>query len=191
MSSFYLVVLTAMRAALSSSLAVTFRLLDTVQCKTKLDLINFKVWKISPCNQGDAVVQLITEQLLFVTNLEIFTSVWKHLFFCQQVLTVQSQNNTQECEQKHSMITFQSSLQKHCYFPCIKKGMLICFSGCLSQRFIAGIVKLFVQRHIFSRSPPGRRPSHKQPVNISHRSRFVKNVSFAVLFASNGNSYTE
>jgi hypothetical protein len=43
MSSFYLVALRAMRAALSSSLTVTFRLLDTIQCQAKLDLMNFKV----------------------------------------------------------------------------------------------------------------------------------------------------
>jgi len=32
---------------------------DTIQNKTKLDLLNFKVWKNATCNQADAAVQLI------------------------------------------------------------------------------------------------------------------------------------
>ena len=52
------------------------------------------------------------------------------------------------------------------------------------------IVKCFVQCHAFAQPPPDRRPNDKYPVNTSHRYRFVLNHSFALLFGSNGNSYT-
>ena len=50
-------------------------------------------------------------------------------------------------------------------------------------------VKRFVQCHVFTQSPPDRRPSDKYPVNNSHRSDLSKNISLPVLFGSSGNSY--
>ena len=47
---------------------------------------------------------------------------------------------------------------------------------------LRGIVKRFVQCHVFVQSPPGRRPNDKYPVNISHRSDLCTNVSLAVSF---------
>ena len=35
------------------------------------------------------------------------------------------------------------------------------------------LLEPYAQCHVFAQSSPGRRPSDKYPVNISHRSRFV------------------
>jgi len=51
-------------------------------------------------------------------------------------------------------------------------------------------VKLSVQCHVFAQSPPDRHPNDKYPVNTSHPPDLCKNFSLAVLFGSNGNSYT-
>jgi hypothetical protein len=59
-------------------------------------------------------------------------------------------------------------------------------ADCCYFLFEKKIVKHSVQCHIFTQSPPGRRPSDKYRVKTSHGSRFV----FAVLFGSNGNSLT-
>ena len=40
------------------------------------------------------------------------------------------------------------------------------------------------------RSPPGRRPNIKYPVNTSHRFDLCKYVAIVVLFGNNANSYT-
>jgi hypothetical protein len=72
------------------------------------------------------------------------------------------------------VLTVQLSVQNHCSRTCSGKGVVIWFSvGRLGQRYIADIVKYFVQRHVFAQSPPGWRPSDKYPVNTSHRSWFV------------------
>jgi hypothetical protein len=54
------------------------------------------------------------------------------------------------------------------------------------------IVKRFVQCHIYTyaQSPPGRHPNDKYPVTLRTAPDLCKNVSLAVLFGSNGNSYT-
>jgi hypothetical protein len=69
--------------------------------------------------------------------------------------------------------------------------MRICFSGPLGHRFIAGIVKCFVQRNVFPRSPPRRHPNDKTIQSTLRTAPDLhKNVSLPVLFDSNGNSYT-
>jgi hypothetical protein len=56
--------------------------IDTIRCKTKLELINFKVWKIAPYNQEDVVVQLLTVFMHvfvikgFVSSFGLFPGVW-------------------------------------------------------------------------------------------------------------------
>ena len=59
--------------------------------------------------------------------------------------------------------------------------------GCYYVLFENQITNRFPQCHVFAQSPPGRRHINKYPVYISHRSRFVL---LAVIFDSNGNSYT-
>ena len=49
--------------------------------------------------------------------------------------------------------------------------------GCYYLLFEQQTVKRSVQCHVFSQSPPGRRPSDKYPVKTSHRSDLWKNVS--------------
>jgi len=51
-------------------------------------------------------------------------------------------------------------------------------------------VKRFVQCHVLVQLSPGRRPNDKYPVITSQRSRFVEKRFTAVLFGSNGHSYT-
>ena len=62
--------------------------------------------------------------------------------------------------------------------------------GCYYFLFEKKIAKRFVQCHVFAQSPPGGRPGDKYPVSTSHRYDLCKIVSLAVLFGSNGNSYT-
>ena len=64
-------------------------------------------------------------------------------------------------------------------------------SGCCCCYFLFDhwTVKRFVQYPIFAQSQSGRRSGDKYTVNNSHRSRLCKNVSLAVLFGNNGNSY--
>jgi len=45
-------------------------------------------------------------------------------------------------------------------------------------------VKHFVQCHIFARSPPGRRPIGKYPVNTSHRSDLCTDASLQCYFVA-------
>ena len=63
-------------------------------------------------------------------------------------------------------------------------------SGCYYFLHKKKIVKRFVQCHVFARSPPNRHPNDKYPVNTSQRFRFVSKCFTAVLFGSNGYSYT-
>jgi len=62
--------------------------------------------------------------------------------------------------------------------------------GCCYFLFEKEDCKTFVQCHVFAQSPPGRRLNDKYPGNTAHRSDLCKNVSLAMLFGSNGNSYT-
>jgi hypothetical protein len=49
--------------------------------------------------------------------------------------------------------------------------------------------KRSVQCHVLDKSPPGLRSGGKHPVQTSHRSRFVENVSLAISFGSYDNPY--
>ena len=62
--------------------------------------------------------------------------------------------------------------------------------GCYYLLFEEETVKRSVQYSIFAQSPPDRRPNNKYPVNTSYRPWFVEKCLTAVLFGSNGNSYT-
>ena len=54
------------------------------------------------------------------------------------------------------------------------------------------IVKRFVQCQVFVQLPPGRHPNDKYPVkNLRGAPDLCNNISSAVLFGSNGNSYLE
>jgi len=93
---------------------------------------------------------------------------------CRKVLLFAQTTTKTDCEQKDPVLTSQLSLQNDCQCLGTVKGMLIWFSfGHLSQQFIAGIVKRFVQYHIFAQSAPGLRPNDKYPFNTSHCCRFV------------------
>ena len=52
------------------------------------------------------------------------------------------------------------------------------------------IVRLLVHCHIVAPSPTGRRLNDKYPINPSHSSHISLNISLAVLFGGNGNTYT-
>jgi hypothetical protein len=161
-----------MHAALSSVLTASFTLLDTIQCKTKLDLMDFRVWEMAPCDEGDAEVQLITVALLVVTNLEIFT-----VFFYLSAgidCSITKQHTTLRAEtfsDDLSIVVTKALLQ-----PFGWEGSAHLFLWMFeSAVFIAGIVKRFVQRHVLSRSPsPPWSQSLTNPFKISHRSRYVQ-----------------
>ena len=63
--------------------------------------------------------------------------------------------------------------------------------GCYYFLFEKQTVNCSVQCHVFAQSPPSRHPNDKYPVNTSQRFRFVSKCFTAVLFGSNGNSYTD
>jgi hypothetical protein len=165
-------------------------LLDLRTCSAEVCLnIKFKICKRIFLK----AVQLIRVQI-FVTYLEIFTSVCRHLLFssvCQKNIQCSLTNN----RRKTMTITIQCypsvlSLPEHWFLLAdfrnfivlgrevgsikLNKILLIWSSfGHLGRRFIAGIVKRFVQSHVLAQPPPGRRPAEKSPANTSHRSRFV------------------
>jgi hypothetical protein len=88
------------------------------------------------------------------------------------------------------MLTIEVLLQKHCNCSCTGKAILIWFSfGHLDLQFIAGIVKRFAQRHILTHSQAGASVINIQST-LHTTPDLCKNVSHAVLFGSNNNSYT-
>ena len=79
-----------------------------------------------------------------------------------------------ECAQEDPVLIIPLSLHKHCNCLCTGKGTLIQFSfGHLGQWFIVGIVKHFVQCHIFVQSVPGQCTTDKYPVSTFYCSWFV------------------
>jgi hypothetical protein len=136
-------------------------------------LRNFKTWKIR-------------EMCSSVNNsVNIYHLPW-NFHFCMKALVIvlcrclseridcSLAKNEDRMRAENAVLTVKLSLQKHCYFCCIGKGTLNCFSfGHLGQQYIAGIVKCLVQCHVFTQSPLGRRPNDKFPIRTSHRSRFM------------------
>jgi len=53
-----------------------------------------------------------------------------------------------------------------------------------------GFVNGFVQCQVFTQSPPCRNPNVKYPVELPISPDWCQNVSLALLFDSNGNSFT-
>jgi hypothetical protein len=118
---------------------------------------------------------------MFVTSLEIFTPIWRQLLLpsagvCRNLLTVhclsehincslfvgtywlltRKKRRRQTASRKSSAVKL--SLQTHYNSQYIGKRVQNCISfGHLGQRYVAGIVKRFVQCHVFTQSPLSRR----------------------------------
>jgi hypothetical protein len=181
MSGLYLVALKAMHAALSSSLRpiLTFRQIQTPSI----------VWQ-TPIEEILSVVKnCVSESRKFGSSINnrvnmSLTLKFSHLYevmcycllqaFVGRYLLFTHKTTKTESEQKDLVLIVQLSLKKHFNCLCTGKGMLIWFSfGHLGQWFIAGIVKRFVQCHVFVQSLPGQCPTDKCPVNTFYCSQFV------------------